>query len=403
MVLNSAANSLFARIHQLVVVAATAISSMSLIGSAAVANAAPVARVYVAEPTKILAYNAAADGTLTAVPGSPFPISVFGLAVTGSYLFGSSFDGVHVNAYRIRTDGSLVFAASTDINKFNAGSTCKNLQAGPLVLDHTGATLYTVAYHGTACNSTSYKSFAINKSTGGLSYLGDSGTRKVWNFPLSFSTNNQYAYGAGCVGGLTTPYWAESFGILRRSSSGLLTYTSASAPKPPTKDSSYFFCRSLTAASPTDDLIVGVYKLDSASRGLSNEGSMLATYEMQSNGSLTTNSKYNNMPWVTQVGQLEDLEMSPSGKFIAVAGGNGLIVRHVNEDSAPTRYTGLLTSDLIDQTFWDNANHLYAVSLYGRLHVFTITADTYTEAPGSPYTIPAGGYAIRMIVQPLTH
>lgn len=147
----------------------------------------------------------------------------------------------------------------------------------------------------------------------------------------------------------------------------------------------------------------GVYKLDAASTSLFNEGSMLATYDMQSNGSLTTTSKYNNMPWVTEVGELEDLQMSPSGKFIAVAGGNGLIVRHANGDHPPTRYTGLLTSDLIGQTFWDNANHLYAVSLYGRLHVYTITADSYSEAPGSPYSIPAGGFDIPMIVRPLTH
>ena len=397
--------SLLLRSHHIFLLIATAISPKCLISSAAtVDNAgAAVASIYVAEPNSILGYTADADGSLTAIPGSPFPISVYGLAVTGRYLFGSSFDGVHVNSYRIQSDGSLVFATSTDINQFNVGTTCQNLQASPLVLDHTGATLYTVAYHGIGCNSTSYKSFAIDKTTGGLTYLGDSGTRPVWNSPLRFSADNRFAYGAGCVGGLTSPFWAESFGILKRSSSGLLTYTNASAPKPPTKDNTYFFCRSLTAADPADNLIVGVYKLDAASTSLFNEGSMLATYDMQSNGSLTTTSKYNNMPWVTEVGELEDLQMSPSGKFIAVAGGNGLIVRHANGDHPPTRYTGLLTSDLIGQTFWDNANHLYAVSLYGRLHVYTITADSYSEAPGSPYSIPAGGFDIPMIVRPLTH
>ncbi len=361
----------------------------------------PVAHVYVAEPTSILGYTAAADGRLTPIPGSPFSASVFGLAATGTYLFGSDFDGVHVHAYHIQPNGSLTFATSTDINQFNKGTTCPNLQASPLVLDHTGATLYTVAYHGDTCNSTSYKSFQINKTTGGLTYLGDSGTRLVWNFPLRFNSTNEYAYGAGCVGGLTTPYWADAFGVLKRSSNGKLTYISAAAPMPPTKDSSYFFCRSHTAADPADNLIVGVYQLGPKSTGLFNEGSMLATYDMESNGSLTTNSKYNNMPWVTEVGEIEDLQMSPSGKFIAVAGGNGLEVRHANGDHAPTHYTGLLTSDLIGQTFWDNANHLYAISLFGRLHVFTITADSYSEAPGSPYAVPAGGYAIPMIVQRL--
>ena len=181
-----------------------------------------------------------------------------------------------------------------------------------------------------------------------------------------------------------------------------MTYINASAPMPPTKDSSYFFCRSHTAADPADNLVVGVYKLDARSTDLFNEGSMLATYDIESNGSLTTRSKYNNMPWTTAVGELEDLQMSPSGKFLAVAGGNGLEVWHANGDKAPTHYTGLLTSDLIGQTFWDNANHLYAISLYGSLHVFTITAQGYSEVPGSPYAVPAGGFAIPIIVQPLT-
>ena len=368
--------------------------------NAATVNA-PVAHVYVAEPTSILGYTAAADGTLTPIPGMPVAASVYGLAVTDTYLFGSDFDGVHVNAYHIQPNGSLTHASSTDVNQFNTGTTCPNLQASPLVLDHTGADLYAVAFQGDTCNATSYKSFKINKATGGLTYLGDSGTRLVWNFPLRFNSNNEYAYGAGCVGGLTTPYWADAFGILKRSSTGKLTYINAAAPMPPTKDSNSFFCRSHTAADPADNLIVGVYKLGPRSTGLFNEGSMLATYHIQSNGSLTTNSKYNNMPWVTEVGEIEDLQTSPSGKFVAVAGSNGLEVRHANGDYAPTHYTGLLTSDLIGQTFWDNSDHLYAISLFGRLHVFTITADSYSEAPGSPYAVPAGGYAITMIVQPL--
>jgi hypothetical protein len=397
-----ARTSLLLRIHHLSLVTATAIFPTCLISSAANAGTA-VARVYVAEPNSILGYTAAADGTLTAIPGSPFPISVFGLAVTGNYLFGSSFDGIHVYAYKIQPNGSLVFATSTDINQFNAGTKCPNLQASDLVLDHTGSTLYTVAFHGSVCNSTSYKSFAVNKTTGGLSYLGDSGTRVVWNFPLRFSANNQFAYGAGCVGGLTTPYWAESFGILKRRPGGLLTYINVSAPRPPTKDNTYFFCRHYTAADPATNLIVGVVKLDARSKDLFNHGTLLATYHIQSNGSLTTTSRYNNMPWVSKVGELEDLQMSPSGKFIAIAGGDGLMVYHANGGQPPTRYTGLLTSDLIEQTFWDNVNHLYAVSLYGKLHVFTITAGSYSEAPGSPYSIPAGGFDIPMIVQPLTH
>jgi hypothetical protein len=42
----------------------------------------------------------------------------------------------------------------------------------------------------------------------------------------------------------------------------------------------------------------------------------------------------------------------------------------------------------IDQVFWDNANHLYAISnKAGKLYVFTVTPTSHSQAPGSPYTI----------------
>ncbi len=39
-----------------------------------------------------------------------------------------------------------------------------------------------------------------------------------------------------------------------------------------------------------------------------------------------------------------------------------------------THLTGLLTSDSIDQCFWDKTGHLYAISAKaGKLFVFTVT------------------------------
>ena len=61
---------------------------------------------------------------------------------------------------------------------------------------------------------------------------------------------------------------------------------------------------------------------------------------------------------------------------------------HFNGAGAITPYTGVLTTDAIDQLQWDQKNHLYALSPgAGRLHVYTITATGYSEAPGSPYAI----------------
>jgi hypothetical protein len=50
--------------------------------------------------------------------------------------------------------------------------------------------------------------------------------------------------------------------------------------------------------------------------------------------------------------------------------------------------TGLLTTDEVDQVFWDNDNHLYAIEqAAGKLFVFRVTPTTNGQAMGSPYTI----------------
>jgi len=50
-----------------------------------------------------------------------------------------------------------------------------------------------------------------------------------------------------------------------------------------------------------------------------------------------------------------------------------------------TPYTGLLTNVQVDQMFWDNADHLFAISRSGnRLFVFTITPTSFAPGPNSP-------------------
>jgi hypothetical protein len=64
----------------------------------------------------------------------------------------------------------------------------------------------------------------------------------------------------------------------------------------------------------------------------------------------------------------------------------------------------LLTTDQINQIFWDNSNHLYAIGYPignspGRLHVYTATPTTVFEDLGSPYIIKSPQ---SLIVQPTT-
>jgi hypothetical protein len=71
-----------------------------------------------------------------------------------------------------------------------------------------------------------------------------------------------------------------------------------------------------------------------------------------------------------------------------VGGDAGLQIFHFNGSKPITHYTGLLTTDEVDQVSWDNDNHLYAISyVSGKLFVFTITPTSHHQAPGSPYTI----------------
>ena len=127
----------------------------------------------------------------------------------------------------------------------------------------------------------------------------------------------------------------------------------------------------------------------------------LATYTIHSDGSLTTQSAYWNMPTTANQG-VNDMEISPSGKLLAVAGTAGLQVFHFNGSDPITPYTGLLTSDEIDpQCLWDNNNHLYAISSKSsKLFVFTVTPTGHHQAAGSPHRINKAG--AQVIVLPIT-
>jgi hypothetical protein len=98
-----------------------------------------------------------------------------------------------------------------------------------------------------------------------------------------------------------------------------------------------------------------------------------------------------------------DMKMSPSERLLAVGGQQGLQIFHFNGANPIRHYTNLITQDPISQMFWDNDNHLYAITYgggAGKLLVFTITPATHQMAPGSPHAISGPQY---IAVQALTH
>ena len=363
-------------------------------------SGSPVAYVYVAagikngSPDSIVAYSAASNGTLTRIPGSPFFDNVYSMAVNGKYLMAVSNDSADINAYKIGSDGSLTFTTATNYARYNnpGGAPCG--AAGNIFFDHTGADLYVQEFDGTpACANDLIASFRVNESNGSLSYLGDAvdgAFPGVYNAAY-FIGDNLYAYSAANEACL----YYSIYGF-HRQSNGLLKNLNEqyNLPTPPPGVRAYI--ADLLAADPTNHL--AVLEQPANPPGCAPGAFKVASYTVHSNGNLTTNETYKTMP-TTVIQNFADMKMSPSGKLVAIAGQEGLQVFHFNGAAPPTYYTGLLTKAPINQMFWDDNHHLYAISYKaGELLVFTITPTTHQKAPGSPHAI-SGPQQI--IVRPL--
>jgi 6-phosphogluconolactonase (cycloisomerase 2 family) len=372
--------------------------SVTISGSPAAKN--PVAYVYVAsnvssQTNQIVAYAAASNGALSPVSGSPFQDNVYSMAVNGKYLMAADSTTPNVDAYLIGSDGSLTYATSTNYAKFNdPNNPCGS--AGQMFFDHTGASLYVIEYDASdACANDVIASFSVEKGSGGLDYLGlvSSGTFPGDYTPAYFIGNNVYAYAAdqsGCM-------YPGTYGY-QRASNGLLNYVNNftyNTPTPPPGVRTYY--PNLAVADATNHVVIAEQPANPP--GCANGPVQLATYTVESNGNIHTNSTYKNMP-APKVQNVFDMKTSPSGKLLAVAGQEGLQIFHFNGGGPLTHYTGLITTAPITQMFWDNNDHLYAISqTSGQLLVFTITPTAHKMAAGSPYAITQPQ---DIIVQPLS-
>jgi hypothetical protein len=360
-----------------------------------------VAYVYVANTSansstsQITAYAASSTGRLTPVPGSPFREDVGPMVVNGLYLMALSRTQPYVNAYHIESNGAITYSAQTDYTKPNGGCGSANQP----YFDHTGQTLY-LAEFDADCSNSGTTAWSVVKSTGALQYLGLTGTGAFPGnvYAAYFIGNNVYAYSA--VDSACMYYSVYGF---KRSSNGTLTlfgdpqnnYSAiTNSPTPPPSGFAGYI-PNLAAADPTNH--VAFIEQPASPPGCAPNPLQLAVYTAGSDGLLTTTSTYANMP-TTDIVNFSDLKMSPSGKLLAVAGQEGLQIFHFNGANPITHYTGLITKDPINQMYWDNSNHLYAISQSaGKLYVFTITDAGYHQAPGSPYSIASPN---NIIVQP---
>jgi hypothetical protein len=343
-------------------------------------NDSPVAYVYVSSTVpggsvnEIGAYAAAPNGKLTSIPGSPFQENAASMAVNGKFLFAVDGYGANIDSYRIESNGALRYAITTGTE---SPDNCDVV--GQLFLDHTGTSLYGLGYAEGGCNNNTYENFPVDKATGGLDIAGNNNANDWLSLPATFIGSNEYAYTASCLADL---YWGI-WGYKRSENGALSAIVSA---RPPTPPAGTFYCPSQAAADPTNHVAISMQPVNNSTFNPDGPPT-LATFTAEANGNLITTSTHSNMP-ETSVVDVKDLNMSPSGKLLAVGGTGGLQIFHFNGSEPIKPYTGLITKDEIDQFFWDNQNHLYAISrTAGKLFVFTITPTSYSEAQGSPYTI----------------
>jgi hypothetical protein len=370
--------------------------------------AAPVAYVYVQTTNGVNLYDAAANGALTLVNGSPFKTVGEMIGSNGKYFITLGTNWVH--SYAIEADGAIGKQVS-EINTLDydvaSGETAFLNSAG---LDHTGQNLNVMLEYSDSSNDyIAFQSFSISK-TGALTFNGSlvfSNNDNVYcwyqQFP-SFTANNEFAYAGnngidfdcGAVGPL--------IGFTRKSD-GVLQFLNNLRETDPKPWPNYEWVLNSVASDPTNHLAVALYGYDGDTPYEQNTNVQLASYSEDSEGNLVSTNTYEDMP--APLVAPDVIRMSPTGKLLAVAGSgsdpsdftqpvSGLQIFHFNGAGPITSYSKVLTSANFYQSslHWDNNNHLYAIGSpkqnVSQLFVYTITPTSISEAPGSPYTIKTG-------------
>ena len=357
----------------------------------------PSAYVYVSSNysgsnNRTVAFWANTSGQLAPIPGSPFPNNITSMAVNGKFLFGSdnvpNDNGRNIYSYLIQSNGVLKYLGATNIQKWASEDNCNDGEN--LLLDHSGGYLYSYVVEANCNSGTAFESFKVNWSTGMLSYLGMSSPNTfTLGPPLTFATNNVFAYAAGGNGSYS------GVNGYQKQANGNLTDLKQSYPLPSGTPSANSVTYSWFAtADTTNHLALVLYYAGSTSNGVTK----IATYAINTTtGQLTTNSTYSNMP-TSAVGTPTATAMAPSGKLLAVGGQNGLQLFNFNPSGQATPFSQLITRSPIAMMYWDNQNHLYAISnTDSDIHVFTLTSTGATEVQGSPWPVP---HPVAMIVQP---
>jgi hypothetical protein len=341
-------------------------------------SSAAVAYVYVARPTHIDGFAAAANGKLTPVPGSPYAnFALSHMSVNKKFLFGIGNNG-DIYSFSIASDGALKLVATTNALKLEKN--CSNGYAESSTIDYTGSTLYLPVL----CDGGNYLQSYRIESDGYLQYLGGSENRSAAQTPIFLGTNKYaYAYTTDCDD-YADKIWSVTY---KRESNGFLSVSGSNdIPMPADPPAGSYYCPEGMAGDTSNHLAIAVqaWRSEEGPSGIFN----IATYTADAKGRLTTESTQDNMTFTDQSLEVAAMSIDPTGKHLAVGGSNGFQVFQFKGGAQVSGNPKQLQPDESFGNFaWDRSGHLYATTYDVGLYVYNVTATGVTQAPGSPYPI----------------
>ena len=340
-----------------------------------------VSYAYAASAGAIDAYSVGADGSLTAVPGSPYSASTDNYIVTnGANLYTVDKAGSTLQTYAVnKSNGSLSLTSSS--NAIQGNPFAQDI-VGSLALDHTGTSLYVGEYDSSGDDG--FGVFDVSGATPKfVSYLSAS---EAFGPPLVFSPDNNSAYTGNCYQGT----WSV-FGYKRAADGSLSTFDpGVGAQAPPQSDPDTMYCPASFAVSAKGFLAIGYSELNGSSTLY-----MVGMYKINFDGTLTAlpTSVIGTASNTTSNGRLA-ISFDPTGTYLAVAGNAGV-------QTFPLTANGILPPIGAPQdsgvdfqnVSWDKSNHVFATS-QTQLYVYTSQDGRLTAAPGSPH---AGGAGLAVL------
>jgi len=360
------------------------------------AGPTPVAHVYVQTTRGVMVFSAAANGKLTSINGSPYPVSGQIGGISGKYLISVGTDLLHT--YLLKSNGGVGGQVAVNNSQDYGGSECGNNTYSTSVFDHTGRYFYLqLDSDGTCAAMQSYKL----EPDGSLVYRGNQEYDVVNDgvadpsINPTFASNDVFAYGE-----FAGEFSSNTFAAYTKVGGGVLNEnTHYSQVLPECYPNGYEGGDDWTyhpievAAAPSNYLAATMLALES---GYGWDGTYrVASFTINpSSGAISSGNSYSNMPYLA-VGYPLAMNSSPSGLLTAVGGSSGVQFLDFNQSQPLADLSGQLLPGIeIDQLAWDYDNHLYAVSFPSNgLYVFTVTPHSFSQAPGSPYHLPHTVYA----------